>query len=264
MRGRAFIGTSGFAYPDWAPLFYPAGLRAGDLLKSYSGRLPAVELNNTFYQQPKPDKVAAWLAATPDDFRFVVKAQRGAARAMQATAMREPAETAQQRSEDRLRRQQVARAFGAAAAETVEWLTAPYRLFGERLGAVLYRVPENMHRDDEKLRLLLEAWPTDMPLVVEMQNAEWQVDEVFALLARHQATLCATDLDDRDPPDLALTGRSIYLRLRRTTYSDADLARWADRLSAFLDSGTDCYVFFRHDANGTSALRALRLLEMLG
>ena len=27
----------------------------------------AVELNNTYYQSPQPDKVAAWLAATPDD-----------------------------------------------------------------------------------------------------------------------------------------------------------------------------------------------------
>ncbi|MEP7379992.1 MAG: DUF72 domain-containing protein [Chloroflexota bacterium] len=234
-RGKAYIGTSGFAYPDWASLFYPAGLRAADLLKSYSGRLPAVELNNTFYQQPKPDKIAAWLAAAPEDFRFVVKAQRGASM----------------------------RAFGSGATQTVAWLTAPYRLLGERLGAVLYRVPENMHRHDDKLRVLLEAWPADLPLVVEMQNAEWQVDEVFALLARHQATLCATDLDGRDPPDLRLTGSSIYLRLRRTAYSDTDLADWAGRLAAFLDSGTDCYVFFRHDEDGTSALRALKLRELL-
>ena len=234
-KGRLFVGTSGFAYPDWAPLFYPAGLRAGELLSHYSGRLPAVELNNTFYQQPKPDKIGAWLAATPDDFRFVVKAQRGGSM----------------------------RAFGAAAAETVGWLTAPYRLFGERLGAVLYRVPENMHRDVEKLRLLLAAWPADMPLVVEMQNPEWQIDEVFDLLAQHSATLCATDLDDRAAPDLRLTGRSIYLRLRRTTYTESDLADWAGRLSPFIHSGTDCFVFFRHDADGTSALRAEQLRNLL-
>ena len=235
MRGRAYVGTSGFAYPDWAPRFYPAGLRASDLLAHYSGRLPAVELNNTFYQQPKPDKIAAWLAATPADFRFVVKAQRGGSM----------------------------RAFGEAAAQTVEWLTAPYRLFGERLGGVLYRVPENMHRDDEKLRRLLEAWPADMPIVVEMQNPEWQVDEVFELLSHHNAALCATDLDDRDVPDLRLTGGTIYVRLRRSAYSAADLADWAGRLSAFLESGTDCYVFFRHDADGTSALRATELLARL-
>src|SRR6186997_3550911 len=106
-RGRLYVGTSGFAYPDWSPLFYPKGARSTDLLRIYAQRLPAVELNNTFYQQPKPDKVAAWLAATTSAFRFVVKAQRGGSM----------------------------RAFGTAAAETVAWLTAPYRAFGDRLGS---------------------------------------------------------------------------------------------------------------------------------
>ncbi len=234
-RGRVYVGTSGFSYPDWAPKFYEAGSRANDLLRRYAALLPAVELNNTFYQQPKPEKVAAWLAATPDDFRFVVKAQKGGSM----------------------------RALGEAAAETVAWLTTPYRAFGQRLGAVLYRVPENIHRADEKLRSLLAAWPADMPLVVEFQHESWQSDDVFDLVRARGAALCATDLDDRQPPDLRLTGGLIYLRLRRTSYTDVDLADWAGRLEPFLADGVDCYVFFRHDDDGESALRAIRLREML-
>jgi uncharacterized protein YecE (DUF72 family) len=88
---------------------------------------------------------SAWLSATPEDFRFVVKAQRGGS----------------------------IRAFGTAAAETVAWLTAPYRLFGERLGGVLYRLPDSVHRSDHPLRALLEAWPADMPLVLEFQHPSW-------------------------------------------------------------------------------------------
>ena len=121
-QGHAYVGTSGFAYPDWAPLFYKSGTRGDQLLREYAARLPAVELNNTFYQQPRPEKVAAWLAATPDDFRFVVKAQRGGSM----------------------------RAFGSAAEQTVGWLTGPYRAFGDRLGSVLYRVPEQIRRDDDE------------------------------------------------------------------------------------------------------------------
>ena len=147
--------------------------------------------------------------------------------------------------------------------QTVAWLTAPYRLFGDRLGAVLFRVPENIHRDDARLLMMLNAWPRDIPLVAEFQHASWHVDEVFELLREHDAALCATDLDEGDPPDLRLTGRLIYLRLRRTTYTEDDLAAWADRLAAFIAAGTDCYVFLRHDANGESAIRALRMREML-
>ena len=57
-RGRLFVGTSGFAYPDWIPRFYPPGLKGDALLRHYASRLPAVELNNTFYQSPSASKVA--------------------------------------------------------------------------------------------------------------------------------------------------------------------------------------------------------------
>jgi len=234
-RGELYVGTSGFAYPGWVPLFYPAGSKPADLLRIYAELLPAVELNNTFYQQPKPDKVAAWLAATPVDFRFVVKAQRGGSM----------------------------RAFGIAAAETMQWLTTPYRAFGDRLGCVLYRVPDKMRRDDTKLRLLLDAWPTDMPLTLEFQDPTWHSDEIFDLLRANNAALCATDIDDQDTPDLRRTGKHIYLRLRRTSYSEDELAVWADRLQVFLADGVDCYVFFRHDDSGESAQRALALKERL-
>jgi uncharacterized protein YecE (DUF72 family) len=234
--GRLLVGTSGFAYAGWTPLFYPPATRPSEMLARYAERLPAVELNNTFYRQPRPGAVDGWLAATPDSFRFVVKAQRGAS----------------------------TRAFGPGVAESVAWLTDPYRRFGPRLGSVLFRVPDNVSRDDERLAQFLRAWPGELPLTVEMQHASWVADEVHALLACHGAAMCATDLDDAAEPDLRLTGRHVYLRLRRQSYADADLARWADRLRPFLAAGHDCFAFFRHDADGTSALRAVRLAELIG
>lgn len=234
MAGRLYAGTSGFAYTDWAPLFYPAGARGEALLREYAARLPAVELNNTFYQQPRPERIATWLAATPDSFRFAVKAQRGGSM----------------------------RAMGDRATETVGWLTGPYRLFGERLGSVLFRVPEQVRRDDARLAALLTAWPADLPLSVEFQHPSWLDDHVLGQLTSHAATLCATDLDELpSPPDLRLTGRFLYLRLRRSTYSPAELDGWAARLAPFLAAGTDAYVFFRHDAKGEAGVRAIALCE---
>lgn len=234
-RGRLLVGTSGFAYPAWAPLFYPAGTRAEGLLGEYSARLPAVELNNTFYQQPKPEWVAAWLAATPPDFRFVVKAQRGGS----------------------------LRAFASAAQETVDWLTGPYRTFGVRLGCVLYRVPREIVRDDVRLGALLAVWPANLPLTVEFQHASWHDDEVFEQLRARGAALCATDLDETEAPDLRRTADHVYLRLRRTSYTSTEVSSWADRLEAFLSDGTDCYVFFRHDESGGSAMSAIALRALL-
>ena len=234
--GRVYVGTSGFAYAGWEPLFYPAGTPPSERLARYAERLRAVELNNTFYQQPRPDRVAAWLAATPASFRFAVKAQRGGS----------------------------IRAFGESASAAVEWLTRPYRLFGERLGCVLFRFPESVKRHDARLATLLAAWPPDMPLAIEFQDRSWLDDDVHARLAAHRVALCATDLDSMPaPPDLRLTGPFLYVRLRRSAYSAAELDAWAARLAPFIDAGPDVFAFFRHDADGQSALHALALRERL-
>jgi uncharacterized protein YecE (DUF72 family) len=234
-RGRLFVGTSGFAYPDWSPRFYPKGLRGDALLAHYATRLPAVELNNTFYQSPKESKVAAWLAATPPDFRFSVKAQRGGSW----------------------------RAMSGSPDAGLPWLTDPYRLFGDRLGTVLFRVPDTMRRDDERLAALLAAWPRDLALTVEANDPSWAADETIALLRGAGAVLCATEgPDDPDPPTLRRTGPFLYLRLRRHDYTDGELRAWRDRLEPFLAAGDDAYVFFRHDETGRGPELAETLLAL--
>lgn len=237
-RGHLYAGTSGFAYPGWAPRFYPAGLKPAGLLQAYATRLDAVELNNTFYQQPTAAKVEAWLAATPATFRFSIKAQRGGS----------------------------FRAFGAGAAAGappepgLPWLTGPYRAFGERLGTVLFRVPDNLRRDDARLAALLDAWPADVPLALEFGDPSWQVDETMAALAARGAALCTTDLPDAaEPPTLRRTASFLYVRLRRHDYDAPGIAAWAARLAPFLEAGDDAFVFFRHDATGRGPELAMAL-----
>lgn len=236
MPGRLYAGTSGFAYPDWAPRFYPSGLRGDALLPHYASQLPAVELNNTFYQQPSATKVATWLAATPATFRFSVKAQRGGSW----------------------------RGF-AEPTPGLPWLTDPYRAFGERLGTVLFRVPDGSRRDDERLVRFLEAWPSDLPLTIEFQDASWHVDETFTALAAAGAALCTTELPEDDvPPTIRRTGPFLYLRLRRHDYDASELEAWAARIEPFLADGLDAFVFFRHDPVGRGPELALALRETVG
>src|ERR1039457_5382795 len=49
---RLFAGTSGFAYPQWKPQFYPAKLPANKFLEHYAQRLNSVEINYTFRRTP--------------------------------------------------------------------------------------------------------------------------------------------------------------------------------------------------------------------
>ena len=275
MTGRLLVGTSGFSYPDWAPRFYPEGTRAADRLAAYAGRLPAVELNATFRRRPTASAIRGWVRATPPDFRFAVKAQRGSA---------------------------VRALFGDPAA-SVAWLTEPLPEFGERLGTVLFRVPAEIRRDgpwvngevavaDARLAALLAAWPRSIPLVVELQDRSWHVDETFAALRAAGAVLCITELPPEgdegatpepgagperpgnrrglvgappqpQPPVVRRTGSFLYLRLRRHDYTGDEVEAWAQRIEPFLAAGDDVYAFFRHDPVGRAGELALELKELL-
>ena len=258
MTGRLLVGTSGFAYPDWTPRFYPPGTRAADRLAVYATRLPAVELNVTFRRRPTASAIRGWVSATPPEFRFAVKAQRSSA----------------------------IRALFGTPEESVAWLTEPLPEFGERLGAVLFRVHAEIRRDgpwvggdpavaDTRLGALLAAWPQSIPLVVEFQDRSWHVDETFAALRAAGATLCTTELPpegdegatgvdgEHEPPIIRRTGAFLYLRLRRHDYATAEVDAWAQRIEPFLSAGDDVYAFFRHDPVGRAGELALALRSRL-
>ena len=72
------IGTSGWNYPTgkgkWNGLFYPAtrSKRAGtagfDELRFFAEHFNTVEVNSTFYGQPRPDVTRGWVERTPSGF----------------------------------------------------------------------------------------------------------------------------------------------------------------------------------------------------
>ena len=74
------IGTSGWNYPagkgTWNGLFYPLPedrQRGFDELRFYSERFNTVEVNSTFYGQPRATVTLGWAKRTPGDFEFAIK-----------------------------------------------------------------------------------------------------------------------------------------------------------------------------------------------
>jgi uncharacterized protein YecE (DUF72 family) len=74
------IGTSGWNYPSgrgtWNGIFYPARgtrPRGFDELSFYAERFNTVEVNSTFYGQPRRNVSAEWAKRTPAGFDFAVK-----------------------------------------------------------------------------------------------------------------------------------------------------------------------------------------------
>ena len=78
--GNLRIGTSGWNYPTgqgtWNGIFYPPsrGRHKGfDELSFYAEHFDTVEVNATFYGQPRADVCRAWADRTPRAFEFSVK-----------------------------------------------------------------------------------------------------------------------------------------------------------------------------------------------
>jgi uncharacterized protein YecE (DUF72 family) len=74
--GKIYAGTSGWAYATWKPGFYPAKLPPAKFLGYYGTRLNSVELNYTFRRRVTEKLLEGWIAATPPDFKFAVKAHQ--------------------------------------------------------------------------------------------------------------------------------------------------------------------------------------------
>jgi len=74
------VGTSGWNYPTgkgtWNGIFYPLKQdrqRGFDELRFYAERFNTVEVNSTFYGQPRANATLAWAKRTPKDFDFAIK-----------------------------------------------------------------------------------------------------------------------------------------------------------------------------------------------
>ena len=73
---QLYVGTTGWAYPESYPIFYPKKqTKFFDWLRYYSDYFNVVEVNTTFYQFLKPKNIEDWLTKLNDveDFSFIIK-----------------------------------------------------------------------------------------------------------------------------------------------------------------------------------------------
>ncbi|HEX2026048.1 MAG TPA: DUF72 domain-containing protein [Actinomycetota bacterium] len=221
MTGTLYVGTSGFAYPEWRGSFYPDGLKQASFLEHYAGRFAAVEINYTFRRFPAETTMDRWAARAPDGFRFAMKANR---------------------------RITHTRRLHGADRDVSEFLDRARRL-GERLGPILFQCPPSLQFDRELIESFLAYLPPVAPYAFEFRHESW--NEARPILAEHGVAWCVSETEERAVDDVP-TEPFVYLRLRKEDYTDDDLKRWADTVRSATDTGRDVFAFFKHE-DGTAA-----------
>jgi len=181
------IGTSGWNYPSgkgtWNGVFYPPPRRRPkgfDELSFYAEHFNTVEVNSTFYAQPRPEITRGWAQRTPPGFEFSVK-------------------LFQKFTHPRMFRERVARGLPADARDDTQAIASlaqpndadldafrrgldPLASAG-RLGALLAQFPPSFKDDPpsrDYLEQLLRAL-ADYPVAVELRHKSWS-DRISATL----------------------------------------------------------------------------------
>ncbi|HYE85554.1 MAG TPA: DUF72 domain-containing protein [Vicinamibacterales bacterium] len=175
------IGTSGWNYPTgkgtWNGIFYPLPAdrpRGFDELRFYAERFDTVEVNSTFYGQPRANATLGWAKRTPPDFEFAVKMFR------------------------KFTHPNLSTDAGAISQADVDAFRAgidPLAAAG-KLGPVLVQFPSSFQRTAESVDYigwLLQAF-ADYRLAVELRHRSWSDSpNTVTLLDEHRAAWVQID-----------------------------------------------------------------------
>ena len=263
--GRIRCGIGGWTFEPWRGVFYPEKLSQKRELEYASRQLTAIEINGTYYSSFKPDSWARWRAATPEGFKFAVKASRFCTNRKVLGEMGES----------------LGKFLGQGLVE-----------LGDRLGPILWQFMGTKRFDPDDFEAFLKLLPKTqegLPLthVVEPRHASFMTPQFIALARKYGVTVCLAD-HAQYPLIPDVTGEVVYARLQtgsdavETAYPPADLDLWATRLKAYargarpadlpaVDPASeapktprDVYAFVIHEGKVRAPAAAMALIERVG
>jgi uncharacterized protein YecE (DUF72 family) len=230
---KIYIGTSGYSYKEWKGKFYPNKIAFGDMLRFYAERLGTVEINNTFYRMPTTNVLMSWTMQVPNNFIFAFKAPRVITHLKRLCNV----------------------------GEETQYLFRTLAVLHNKLGPILFQFPKNFKADQMLMEDFLSLVPAQMLCAFEFRNTSWLNDEILGMLKKKGFSICTTDTNDNPSKEIMSTASWGYLRLRRSDYTDDDLARWMERISS--QRWKMAFIFFKHEDRAIGAELAIHLQRLM-
>jgi uncharacterized protein YecE (DUF72 family) len=234
------VGCAGWSIPRQYAEHFP---QQGTHLERYAQRLPAVEINSSFYRPHRPETYARWAASVPESFRFAVKI---------------PKEITHTR---RLR----------DVADPLDRFLSEIVALGPKLGPLLVQLPPSQRFDVAVVAAFFAALRARFSgsVVCEPRHASWFTGEAERLLVSAQVARAAAD--PAPVPAAAQPGGwtgLVYYRLHGSPemYSSDYSAAYLDTLAQTLNSAVQAvptWCIFDNTALGAAAANALDLCARL-
>jgi uncharacterized protein YecE (DUF72 family) len=230
---KLWVGTSGFQYAEWKGNFYPEDLPTSKMLPFYAGRFSTTEINYSFHRIPGAKTIESWKTATPEEFRFALKAPQ---KLTHWAKLRD-------------------------CADTLEYFYGIVSKLGNKLGPILFQLPPSFKKD----AAVFGSFLRELPLVqaaFEFRHKSWFDDEIFGLLRARKLALCIADTDTMTTPPKVTTDYG-YLRLRREDYQKVDIERWAKFVRQQQGQWREAFIYFKHEESGIGPKLARQMVELI-
>lgn len=236
------IGTSGWSYPHWENVLYPAGVRPWHRLGYYVAQFGTAEINSSFYRWPTVGAFKSWQRRLPEGFLLSVKAPRHLTHTKRLYAPE-------------------------------KWLArigACWHELGDKRAILLVQLSPKFSFDYERLQYFLLQLPGWMKVAVEFRHGSWHQEATFQLLEDYGVAYCVMSGANL-PCILRTTAPFAYVRLHGPStqhlygglYSDDDLWWWRNRIVEWDQQGKDVFVYFNNDGEGNAVVNAKRLRQMI-
>ncbi|SMO90202.1 DUF72 domain-containing protein [Gracilimonas mengyeensis] len=220
----AYVGCAKWNKKDLKG-FYPRGTK--DELHYYSRQFNSIELNATHYKTYGPDQAETWKEKTPNDFKFFPKVVNSISHFKRLKNIE------------------------AALEEYLHGM----RGFGDQLEMIFLQLRDDFKpKDFDRVQRLVEIWPEDIPLAIELRHEDWFADaavasQLYQLFEEYKVANVITDTAGRrDLLHMRLTTPVAFIRYVGANHpSDYDrLDEWVERLKFWKARGLEKLYFFVH------------------
>jgi len=229
---RIQVGTSGYGYKEWKGVFYPEKISPKEMLHFYGEYFNTVEINYTFYHMPTVAGLTSWAELVPDDFTFSLKAPQV------ITHLK----------------------LLKNVSEETRYFFKTLSILKKKAGPVLFQLPGSFRANRTVLEEFLAHLPAKSTCAFEFRSKSWFKPDILELLRARDCSLCTVDSDEAPAEEIISTASWGYLRLRRSDYTEADLAQWLERILA--QKWERAFVFFKHEEEAKGTELARRFQEL--
>ena len=232
-----WIGCSGFHYKEWKEVFYPKNVPQTKWFEYYCQHFNTIELNTTFYRFPRPETLQSWQQRSPAEFKFSVKGPRLISHY---------------------------KMFIDCERLLGDFYASVYEGLGEKLGCVLFQLPNRLLYSDEALNRIIESLNPTFDNVIEFRDKSWWNKKVYNALKKHKISFCG--ISHPALPDEVVKNNSIlYYRfhgvpvLYKSEYKKSFIKEITEEVKS-CGRFSEAYIYF-NNTWGTGAIANARQMQ---